>query len=165
MSAPTSTEFKLDSRTIETMKWSAVWNAVSNVIQTFAGYLSLYFIGGYQGEWFRAFGGIAQQLPVRQLLNDAIWGAVIGVVIGFVLSKFYTQIQDINKKYLKGSLNTFFKLLFYPVVVGALAGFFLTSSASLYIGIVPLLIIVAGSILGGYIYAKMMTKYVGSQYS
>lgn len=165
MNTTPTPEFKLDHRTVETIRWSALWNAAASAIQTFAAYFSIYFVGGYSGELFRAFGGIARQLPVRQLINDALWGAIIGAIMGFLLSKFYTQIQDINKKFLGGSLNTFFKLLFYPVVVGSLLGFFLTSAASFYIGILPLLIIVGGSVLGGYVYAKMMTKHVGSLYS
>ncbi len=158
MNATPSPEFKLDQRTVETIKWSAAWSAVSSAIQTCAGYLSLYFIGGY-------YWGLVRQLVVRQLINDALWGAIIGAIIGLVLSKFYPQIQEINKKFLGGSLNTFFKLLFYPVVVGSLLGLFLTSAVSFVIGITPLLIVVAGAILGGYVYAKMMTKHVGSLYS
>lgn len=158
------TPLDLDPRTFETLKWSAVWNAVASAIENVFAYVSLFFIGGYTGQILSAFGGIAKTFPIGQLVKDACWGAVYGAIGGFVLSKFYPQIQNLNRKYLKGWLNTFFKLLFYPSLAGSIIGFFMSSVASFAIGFMPIIIIVAGSVLSSYIYAKMMTQKVGSKF-
>lgn len=154
----------LDPRTIATMKWSAVWNAVGGAIVSVAGYLSFYFIGGLAGDILRTFGGVTQNFPIGELIKDILWGAVYGAIFGFLISKFYTQIQQWNRQYLKGWLNTFFKLLFYPSLVGSLLAFLMTSAAGFGIGFMPLIVILAGVLLKGFVYAKMMTKYVGQLY-
>lgn len=154
----------LDPRTIVTMKWSAVWNAVGGAIVSVAGYFSFYFIGGLAGDILRTFGGVTRNFPIGELIKDILWGAAYGAIFGFLISKFYTQIQQWNRQYLKGWLNTFFKLLFYPSLVGSLLAFLMTSAAGFGIGFMPLLIILAGVILKGFVYAKMMAKYVGQLY-
>ncbi len=154
----------LDPRTIATMKWSAVWNGVGGAIVSVFGYLSFYFIGGLAGDILRTFGGVTQNFPVGELIKDVLWGAVYGAVFGFLISKFYTQIQQWNRQYLKGWLNTFFKLLFYPSLVGSLLAFLMTSAAGFGIGFMPLIVILAGVLLKSFVYAKMMTKYVGQLY-
>lgn len=152
----------LDPRTIATLKWSAIWNAVASAISTIAGYISLSFMGGLEGEILRAFGGsIVKQFPVGDLIRDAIWGAVYGAIFGFVISKFYTQIQELNRQYLKGWLNTFFKLLFYPSLAISVL-FFLLGSVVRFD--TAFLIILAGFVVSSFVYAKMMTKSVGSLY-
>lgn len=137
----------LDLRTFDTLKWSAVWNGVGGAILTIA-----------------SFRGGLQDFPVGQLISNMLWGAVYGAVFGFLISKFYTQIQTWNRQYLKGRLNTFFKLLFYPSLAGSLFAFFGLSPLGRIFGFLPFLFILAGIILKSFIYAKMMTKYVGQFY-
>lgn len=152
----------LDPRTLATLKWSAIWNAVASAIVSVAAYISISFIGGFEGEILRAFGGsIVKQFPVGELIQSAIWGAVYGAIFGFFISKFYTQIQQWNHQYLKGWLNTFFKLLFYPSLVLSLL-FFLLGSVIRFD--TAFLINLAGFVVGSFVYAKMMTQSVGSLY-
>lgn len=156
--------FNLDSRTLASLKWSAVANAVSAAIGSVFNYASLFFIGGLAGKFLGVFGGAVQNFNFEELIGDAIWGAIYGAVAGFLISKFYTQIQELNRNKLKGRLNTFFKLLFYPSVVVSVLAFFMTSVVSFAFGLLPFAIIFAGAILGSYAYAKIMVKYVGQMY-
>ena len=162
--APPKLNLSLDLRTVETMKASALWNAVSRAISAVAAHLSLFFIGGFFGQFFSNFGSIARDFPVGDFIKNIFWGAVYGAVIGFCISKYFARIQQWNRLYLKGRLNTFYKLMFYPSVFIALIFFAMTSVVSFVIGIMPLVIIGVGIILSSYVYAKMMEKKVGSLY-
>lgn len=156
--------FDLDPRTKLTIQWSAIWYAVGSVIEFIFGYMSIYFIGGFGGEFLRAFGGFFETFPFGILIREIIVGAIIGAIAGFLISKFYPYIQKWNVQYLKGKLDTFFKLLFYPSLAGAIIGFLLSSAGSFAIGIMPIIVIFAGSVLGSFVYAKMLTTKVGAQY-
>lgn len=156
--------FDFDSRTKTTMQWSAIWYGVSAIIQNVAGQLSIFFMGGIAGEFFRSFGGFFNTFSFPMLLNKVIWGVITGAVAGFVISKFYPQIQDLNRKYLKSKLNTLFKLLFYPSLIGAALGFLISSSVAFITGFMPLIIVAAGIIVGRYIYAKMLTRKIEGLY-
>lgn len=153
----------LDPRTKLTIQWSAIWYAVGSVIEFILGYISIYFIGG-MGEFLGAFGGFFKFFPFGVLIREIIIGAIIGAIAGFLISKFYPYLQKWNVQYLKGKLDTFFKLLFYPSLAGAIIGFLLSSAGSFVLGIMPVIIIFAGSVLGSFVYAKMLTKKVGAQY-
>lgn len=153
---------KLDHRAVETMKWSAISNGVAAIIGVIFQDLSIYFIGGVFGKMMRTFGAMMNVFSFGQFLSAAIWGAIIGAGLGFALSKFYPRIQHFNKRYLNGKLDTFFKLLFYPWLVSSLLSFIMTSALGL--GLLPLLIILAGAVVSSYVYAKMMDKYVGHFY-
>lgn len=156
--------FDLDPRTKLTIQWSAIWYAVGSVIEFVFGYMSIYFVGGIEGEFLRAFGGFFETFPFGVLIREIIVGSIIGAIAGFVISKFYHYLQEWNVKYLKGKLDTFFKLLFYPSLAGAIIGFLLTSTASFAIGFMPIIIVFVGVVLSSFIYAKMLTKKVGAQY-
>lgn len=153
-----------DPRAVATMKASAIWNAVGSVIDGVFGYFATFFIGGIAGEFVRAFGGTLSKLPVGSLIKEAVWAAIYGALIGFILSNYFAQIKNLNKQYLRGKLNTFFKLLFYPSVAIAVLLGVLASSVSFYVGFMPFVIILAGVIVRSYIYAKMVTRAVGSLY-
>lgn len=156
--------FDFDSRTKLTVQWSAIWYGVGVVIENVATQLSIFFTGGIAGEIFRSLGGIFETFSVQYLIKDMIWGVIIGAVAGFVLSKFYPQIQDLNRKYLKSKLNNMFKLLFYPSLVGAILGFLISTTAAFATGIMPLIIVAAGVIASSFIYAKMLSKKVEGLY-
>lgn len=161
-----SISFDLDERTKTTIIYSAIWAAVAAAIETFASQISYNFIGGAWGEFARAFGDLTNTIQIRFIINQAIWGAIYGAVGGFILSKFYLKIQEINQKYLKSKLDSMFKLLFYPTLVGAAIGFSLTSgfSSAFGFGIGPSVIIFAGIVLSRYLYAKMLTTKITSLY-
>lgn len=157
---------QLDFRAKETMKWSALWNAVSVFIEQIFSYISLFFVGGFLGgfmELGRAF-NIRPEFSVGNLITELFWGAVWGALGGFILSKFYSVFQEWNRKYLGGRLNTFFKLLFYPTAFGGLIALILSGALAFVIGILPLVITIAGVVFGRFIYAKMMTKIIGKLY-
>lgn len=156
--------FDFDSRTKTTMQWSAIWYGVGAIIQNVASQLSILFMGGIAGEIFRSFGGFFNTFSFPMLLNKVIWGVITGAVAGFVISKFYPQIQDLNRKYLKSKLNTLFKLLFYPSLIGAALGFLISSSVAFITGFMPLIIVTAGVIVSSFIYAKMLTKKIEGLY-
>lgn len=157
--------FDFDSRTKLTVQWSAIWYGVGAIIQNVAAQLSIFFIGGLAGEIFRSIGGnFFNTFSFPLLLKEAIWGVIIGAIAGFVLSKFYPKIQDLNRKYLKSKLNSMFKLLFYPSLVGALLGFLISTTAAFATGIMPLIIVAAGMIVSNFIYAKMLSKKIEGLY-
>src|SRR3989338_6940927 len=114
---PKTNPLRVDARTWETIKASAIWNAVASGISSVFGHISLFFIGGIAGKLLNAFGGIIKEFSPVDFIKDAFWGAVYGALIGFVLSKYFSNIQQLNRTYLRSKLNTFFKLLFYPSVV------------------------------------------------
>ena len=108
----------LDPRTLATVKWSAIWSGVGGAIKAVAGYLSFFFIGGLAGDFIRTFGGVANNFPVGKHIQSVVWGAIYGAVFGFLISKFYPQIQQWNRQYLKGWLNTFLNFCFiHPLLV------------------------------------------------
>jgi len=165
--APPPATFTLDPRTIETIKWSAIWYAVARGIESIFAALSIYFMGGIAGELLRAYGGsFFDSIQIKELIYDIIGGAISGAIGGFLLSRYYTKIKEINQKYLKSKLNTLFKLLFYPSAIGALIFLLLTGGifGAFGMGMGPSLMIAAGIIISSFIYAKMLSKKIGEQY-
>lgn len=167
--AQASFNFNLNPRDKETIKWSAIWNAAAGAIVYAANYASGYFIGGLGGEMMklgRALGSPSyyNTFSVGDFIVAAFWGAVWGAIGGFILSRFYDTFKQWNVTYLKGKLNTLFKLLFYPTIVGALIGLFFGGIFSFAIGIMPILIVVIGEIVARFLYAKMLVKNVGNLY-
>ncbi len=156
--------FDLDERTKKTMIWSAVWYAVALGIENVVQQMSYYFVGGTAGYFYRAYGGALDYFHAGSLFNDLLWGAVIGAVVGFVLSKFYSHIQDIVKKHLKGKLDTMFKLLFYPSLVGAAFALFFGGMFAFAVGAMFVLINIGGSVLGAFVYAKMLSGKIEKDY-
>ena len=61
-------------------------------------------------------------------------------------------------KILANKLNTLFKLLFWPRVIGAIIGTLLGLGAVAFLGLAGLAINLAGSVVAYFIYAKMMEK-------
>ncbi len=156
--------FDLDDRTKNTMIWSAVWYAVALGIENVVQQMSYYFVGGTAGYFYRAYGGLMGTFHLGSLVTNLIWGAVIGAVVGFVLSKFYPQIQDIVKKHLKGKLDTMFKLLFYPSLVGAAFALLFGGMFAFAVGAMFVLVNIGGSVLGAFVYAKMLSGKIGKDY-
>ncbi len=159
--------FDLDERTKQTMIWSGVFYALASGIQDIATQLSYRFYGGVYGElaqFSRMYGMHIKTFSFEHLISAIIWGLVGGVIFGFILSKFYTKIQEINKTYLKSKLNTMFKLLFYPTVVGAILYLLIGGAMSFSIGFMPILVVFVGIVLGNFLYAKLLSTKIEKDY-
>ncbi len=163
--------FTFDQKTIETIKWGAIWNVVAGVITSLVASVSAYFfvrsaISGL-GVFGTMMGNAMMQssfINIGGLIQDVIYGAVFGAIGGFVLAKFYEPIMGFQAKILANKLNTLFKLLFWPRVIGAIIGTLLGLGAVAFLGLAGLAINLAGSVVAYFIYAKMMEKNVGQYY-
>ncbi|MBI5147740.1 MAG: hypothetical protein HZA37_01145 [Parcubacteria group bacterium] len=163
--------FTFDQKTIETMKWSAIWNAVAGAITSLVASVSAYFffqnaimglgvIGGMMGS--ASLGG--SFINISGLVMAVVYGAIFGGIGGFILAKFYEPIMGFQAKILANKLNTLFKLLFWPQVIGAAIGALLGLGAVAFLGLTGLAINFIGSVAAYFIYAKMMEKNVGQYY-
>jgi len=164
---------KMDEKTIATIKASAIWNTVAALIMSVASMLaSYYFIRNLYGNMMSQYGSYLGQYYSPQLINigalisAAISGAIGGAIAGWVIAKFYPIFVGWQKKYLGGKLNSFFKILFWPYLVGFVISLVLTGALSvLYSGFTVLIIVAVADLASIYIYAKMMDKAVGKYYN
>lgn len=160
-----------DEKTIATMKWSAIWNVVNAAILSVVASLSAYFLAASIAAQFGAFGDLINGammktsfINVGNLVNSVIWGAIGGAIGGFVLAKFYSPIMDFQARYLGNKLNTLFKLLFWPRVVGTVVGSLIGMGMIFGLGALGMIIYFVGALVAHFIYAKMMDKSVGQYY-
>lgn len=162
--------FTLDQQTKETMITSVVGLIIAEAII-------------FLGEFLIGSANLAS------IVWTLVYAVVGGTIAGFLLSKFYYPFMDFisnSLKFLLPLCDTFFKLLFVPVIVGAIlsllfslaAGSFLlalgTSMGGIGGGIIGGLL--GGSIVlsmlwsivfvvaGRYVYAKYMISKVGQYY-
>jgi len=167
---------KFDEKTIATIKTSAIWSAVAAVIMYVASSLATYFfvknlytsmmapysqyLGTYMDQIYKP-----QMINVGVLLSSLLWGAIGGAIAGWVIAKFYPVFVGWQKKYLGDKLNSFFKILFWPYIVGIAISLILTGSLSTaYSGFTVFIIIVVADLVSIYLYAIMMDKTVGKYY-
>ena len=152
--------FSLDSKTAETIKWSAIFSAVQRVVVGIIGWIGFrFFAGGLVGR----FGGFfTYTFPVGQLVGDLIWGAVGGAVFGFILAKQWGWFQNLNRKTIKAK-NFFMFMFIFDVVVSVLLTLLLSFTAFV-VGFLPLIFNLAGLIIVSWIYAQGMSKKVGNLY-
>ena len=117
--------------------------------------------GQYLGSYMdQAYG--PQMINFGVLLTDVIYGAIGGAIAGWVIAKFYPVFVDWQKKFLSNKLNSFFKILFWPYLVGLAIS--LVLSRVMYSNFTVLIIIAVADLASIYIYAKMMDKTVGKYY-
>lgn len=159
-----SAGFNLDARTVEVIKWSAIFNAAQAVVGSVLTYLAARFlIGGLAGGLIRlgyAFGARSSYgFPVASLVRDLIWAAVIGAIIGFAFSRSWPWFQKWNQKTFK--FTSLFKFLFVWHVIISVAVWFLFSWAALFIGFTYFLATLLIVVLEGFIYAKGMDLKTG----
>ena len=171
---PSSNDYsKFDKKTIDTIKASAIWSAVSGAITSISTMLVSYyiarsvynsFVGGYLGGYLGQY-ATPKLFDIGMLLNGAIWGAIGGAVAGYVIAKFYPVFVEWQKKITGNKLNTFFKLLFWPYVIGfavsLVLGGALMAISSAFVWVI---IGAAIDLAAIYLYAKMMDKTVGQYY-
>lgn len=160
---------KFDEKTIATIKASAIWNGVAGIITSLAGTLAVYYftknlyggiLGNYLGKSLAP-----KMINMGLLISDVIWAVIWGAVAGWVISKFYPVFVGWQQKYLGNKLNSFFKLLFWPYVVGIVAEMVLSGALSTISSRFNIFIVVAlADLVAVFIYAKMMDKAVGKYY-
>lgn len=123
------------------------------------------------------------------IISVLISSAIGGAISGFLIAKFYYPVMDfisVNFKFLLPITNTFFKLLFMPVVIGSVLSLLMsmTAGAALYM-IGSSLAGATGGFIGGllggsiivmtvwtiiitlisrFVYAKYMVSKVGKYY-
>ena len=160
---------KFDAKTVNTMKASAIWNAVAMAITSIASSLAVYYFArdvysnlGIYGNMLGAYQ--PQLINFGSLVGSIIWGAIWGAVAGYIIAKFYPVFMDWQKRFIKNKLNTLFKLLFWPYLVGILISLLLGGLGYMYGGFSAWLIIIIGDVIAGFVYAKMMEKNVGKYY-
>jgi len=162
---------KFDEKTINTMKQSAIWNAVAMAITSIASSLAVYYfarslyndLGIYGNELARAYA--PQLINFGGLVSSIIWGAIWGAIGGYIIAKFYPILMGWQKKFLGDKLNTLFKLLFWPYIIGALLSLLMAGGFSyMYGGFTGSIIVIIGDLIAGFVYAKMMDKNVGKYY-
>jgi hypothetical protein len=167
---------KFDEKTIATIKTSAIWSAVVAAIMCIASSLATYYLfknlynstltpygqylGTYMDQLYKP-----QMINMGNLLSSVIWGAVGGAIAGWIIAKFYPVFVGWQKKYLGNKLNSFFKILFWPYLVGVAISLILTGSLStVYSGFTIFIIIAVADLVSIYLYAIMMEKTVGKYY-
>ena len=167
---------KMDEKTIATIKTSAIWSAVASLIMYIAGALASYFFvknlyNSMMGPYGQYLGSYMDQVYKPQIINvgvllsSVIWGAIGGAIAGWVIAKFYPVFVGWQKKYLADKLNSFFKILFWPSIVGVAVSLVLSGSLStVYSGFIVFIIIAVADVAAIYLYAKMMDKLVGKYY-
>lgn len=168
---PGSDLMSFDEKTIATIKWGAIWNVVDAAIISVVASLAAYFLAASIAAQFGAFGNLiggamikTSFINVGSLINSVIWGAIGGAIGGFVLAKFYSPIMDFQARYLGNKLNTLFKLLFWPRVVGTVVGSLLGMGMLFGLGALGMVVYLVGALIAHFIYAKMMDKSVGGYY-
>jgi len=165
-----STLFTFDQQTKETMMHSAIGLLIANVIIFFGDILI-----GTKG--------------FSSIIWIILFSAIGGAISGFLLSKLYYPMMDFVSQSLRFLLplcNTFFKLLFVPVLIGSIismlfsfmigglvfaAGAALGGAAGGLIGgilggslVLISLVSIVFMIIGRFIYAKYMKMQVGKYY-
>ncbi len=164
--------FNFDQKTIETVKWSAIWNVVASIIISVVASVSAYLFIQSALSNFGVFGtmmgaGMARAsfINVGGIIRDVVLGAIFGAVGGFILAKFYEPLMNLQAKIIANNLNTLFKLLFWPRLIGAAIGTLLSiGAAGAFLGLAGLAINFVGSVAAYFLYAKMMEKNVGQYY-
>lgn len=161
---------KFDQKTKETIKASVIWSAVVSAIMLISGMITSYFIsrGVYNellGQYLPNYLDNYNPFDIGRLINGVIWGAIGGVISGYIIAKFYPVFVRWQRKYLANRLDTFFKLIFWPYLVGFVISL-VFGGALMVISRAFVWVIVEAAVdfAGIYLYAKMMDKSVGKYY-
>jgi len=164
---------KMDEKTVATIKASAIWGAVATIITSIAWMLANYyfvrnFYSGMMGQYGQYLNGYLDQpqmINIRALISSLISGAIGGAVVGWVIAKFYPTFVEWQKKLASNKLNSFFKLLFWPSIVGVVISLIMTGELTrINSGFSAFLVVIVADVAAAYIYAKMMDKAVGKYY-
>ena len=167
---------KFDEKTIATIKASAIWNTVASLIMSIASMLASYFFvrnlyGNMMGRYsfyagnYLGQNSVPQMINIGVLANNVIWGIIGGAVAGWVIAKFYPVFADWQRKFIGNKLDSFFKILFWPYLVGFALSLVLAGTLNtMYSGFTVFVIVIVADLIAIYLYAKMMDKAVGKYY-
>ncbi|MDP3771392.1 MAG: hypothetical protein Q8R16_03770 [bacterium] len=176
---PQGPDLGLDARTIQTIQWSAIASAAATAIDGIFGYFSARMVARAVVDRFAGgmFGGDLGRFANEGMMRSGdfafstggfvqaiIMGAIYGAIGGFVLAKFFPVFLRWNKQFLKGWLDSFFKLLFWPTLVAALLLTLLGVGLSALTGFAPWLVTIIGMLASRFVYAKLMEVKVGKWY-
>ncbi|MEK7524470.1 MAG: hypothetical protein AAB588_05595 [Patescibacteria group bacterium] len=163
---PSKPSLDLDPRASETLKWSAIGNVLGNLVEAILVYIGAQIFVSELANDLSGFDeyGPLSNIPFGLFVRNAVWAAVFGAVIGFLISKFYGQLQKWNRQFLQGRLKNFFALMFYPSLVISLIGFLGFNAYPFYFGVMAFVVGLAGIFLRSYLYAYIMTRKVGTLY-
>lgn len=133
---------------INSAKWGAIYGAVAGAIYGVASIFSSFlislrfaFLAGTSGIISTSLGFVA----------DVFWGAVWGILFGFVLIMFYEKIW----------FDTLFKKVFYARVAFDVLLALIFSFSAVFTGPLAFIAIFGGTILADFVYAKMFAKKMG----
>ena len=168
---PSSSDYtKFDQKTKDTIKFSVIWSAVVAGIVAISGMITSYFMsrGAYDnlfGQYLPGYLNEYNAFDIGRLINGIVWGAIGGVISGYIIAKFYPIFVEWQRKFTGNKLNTFFKLLFWPYVV-VFAISLILGGTLMFISRVFIWVIIDGAVnfAAIYLYAKMMDKTVGKYY-
>jgi hypothetical protein len=163
---------KMDEKTIATIKASAIWNTVGALIMSAASMVASYYFlkniyGNLLGQYSQYFGEAykPQIIDIGALISDAIYGAIGGAIAGWAIAKFYPIFVGWQKKFTGNKLDSFFKILFWPYIVGIVISLVVTGALSMMSSAFTVFIIVViADLVSVYLYARMMDKAVGKYY-
>lgn len=149
---------ELDQKTKDSIKWMAIYGGLASAAEGLANYFATSFFAPF-GELVGVGG-----LPVNQIINSLISGAISGAIFGFVLSRYYAQIMEFNRKYLGNFFGSLFRLLFYPSVIAGLFGLLGGGLAAAVGAGIFILVAFGATLVIRYFYAKMVVAKLGQYY-
>lgn len=150
----------MDTNLKLTLQWVAIFYVASRVVEYIIGWIGIrFFAGGLVGRFARAYGG---GFPIGGLVSDLVWAAIVGLIIGFIIYKYWSAFQGWNQKTFK--FASVFKFFFvWDVIIAVLVGVLLSFSA-FFIGALPVLFNVIGIIIGAFVFAKGFETKLGHLY-
>ena len=177
---PRGPDLGLDAKAIQTIQWSAIASAAATAINAIFGYFSgrmaaravverlsggLYGggLGRYAAEGMMRSGDFA--FSTGGFVRAIVMGAIYGAIGGWALAKFFPVFLRWNQQFLKGRLDSFFKLLFWPTLVAAFFLALLGVGLSALTGFAPWLVAIIGMVASRFVYAKLMETKVGRFYA
>ena len=150
--------FTLDANAKTTIQWVAIFYVASRAIEFIIGWIGMrLFAGGLIGQ-FAGYG----TFPLSGFIRDMIWGAIWGVILGFVIARGWSWFQQVNRNTFK--FTSVFKFFFvWDVLLAVVVGVLLSFSV-FFLGMMPLLLHIAGIVAGAFVFAKGFETKLGHLY-
>lgn len=164
----------LDKKTKDTVMWSVVGYFAKSVIVAIAGVITVNILVPSTVNVYGVPISVGRPGFNLNIFNLVISSLIYGAIAGLILSKLYSKIQEINRRFFGGWFNTLYRLIFYPSIIGGVLALIFTGgiSASLFGNtgyggyfFMFFLVTIVAEIIGSFIYAKLMVNKVGQYYS
>ncbi|HEY4505022.1 MAG TPA: hypothetical protein VJI73_04605 [Candidatus Paceibacterota bacterium] len=151
--SPISSSDFFDQKTKDTMQWYVIGSLIPFAIEGLA--LGIFF-----------------RLWIWSDIFYHLFGYAIGAII---IAKLYPFFIDISRKYLGNFFNSLFKIIFYPVIIGAVLSAVTGGGFSSWIGtsfgfglggyfFTLSIVSIVANVLGGLIFAKFVVSKIGHYY-